>query len=144
MSTSKVNINNQSAKKNIRFEHELIEAIEDHKDPLIPFSAWVKQACKEKLERESGGVVTSAPLNSSNKTLLNHTASDLPLNAKTNRDEIQLIAMDLKGKGNTCKQIAEYFNSLGYLTGTMKEFKPDSVTSLLRYTDNLKNKDIKL
>jgi hypothetical protein len=58
MSTSKVNVNNQSAKKNIRFEHDLIEAIESHKDALIPFSAWVKQACKEKLERENEGVVT--------------------------------------------------------------------------------------
>ena len=52
MSTGNLNSNSQSAKKNIRFEHDLIDAIEAHKDPLIPFAAWVKQACRDKLERE--------------------------------------------------------------------------------------------
>ncbi|GLT14999.1 MULTISPECIES: YlcI/YnfO family protein [Vibrio] len=52
MSTGNVNKNSQSVKKNIRFEHELVEAIEKNKNELVPFSAWVKQACREKLERD--------------------------------------------------------------------------------------------
>lgn len=58
MSTGKLNSNSLSSKKNIRFEHELIEDIESCKDSLIPFSAWVKQACREKLEREKAPVST--------------------------------------------------------------------------------------
>jgi hypothetical protein len=46
------NTNNESAKKNIRFPHSLIAEIEETKDPLVPFSAWVKAACEEKLERD--------------------------------------------------------------------------------------------
>jgi hypothetical protein len=46
------NTNNESAKKNIRFPHSLIAEIEETKDPLVPFSAWVKAACEEKLARE--------------------------------------------------------------------------------------------
>ena len=61
MSTGSLNNNNLSSKKNIRFEHDLIEQIEQAKDPLIPFSAWVKQACREKLNGEIVQVVTSAP-----------------------------------------------------------------------------------
>lgn len=53
MSTSNSNTNSKSVKKNIRFENELVEAIENHKDSLIPFSAFVKAACREKIERES-------------------------------------------------------------------------------------------
>ena len=41
--------NNKSAIKPIRFEHEMIEAVEKESDN---FSAYVKQAVKEKLERE--------------------------------------------------------------------------------------------
>jgi hypothetical protein len=61
MSTSNVNSNNKSSKKNIRFEHDLIEQIEQAKDPLIPFAAWVKQACRDKLNGGVVQVVTSAP-----------------------------------------------------------------------------------
>ncbi len=53
MSIQQKNNNNVSSKKNIRFDNELIAEIEQAKDPLIPFSAWVKQACREKLRREN-------------------------------------------------------------------------------------------
>lgn len=59
MSTSNVNNNNKSSKKNIRFEHDLIEQIEQAKDPLIPFAAWVKQACRDKLNGDKVQVITS-------------------------------------------------------------------------------------
>lgn len=44
--------NNYSTMKNMRWEYSLLEQIDEHKDELIPFAAWVKQACREKLERE--------------------------------------------------------------------------------------------
>lgn len=46
------NTNDYTAKKNIRFEHQLIDDIEKIKDPLISFSAWVKEACREKIKKE--------------------------------------------------------------------------------------------
>lgn len=46
------NKNSNSEKKYIRFEHSLINKIEETKDPLITFSAWVKQACRDKIEKE--------------------------------------------------------------------------------------------
>lgn len=49
---STYNPSNKSTPKNIRFENELLETIESHKDPLIPLAAWVKQACREKLEND--------------------------------------------------------------------------------------------
>lgn len=58
MSTGFKHKNAESVAKNIRFKHELIEKIEQHKDSLIPFGAWVQQACREKLERESSPVHT--------------------------------------------------------------------------------------
>ncbi|WP_152613879.1 YlcI/YnfO family protein [Vibrio renipiscarius] len=46
------NTNAISAKKNIRFEHELIDEINDIKSKNQSFSSWVKQACREKLRRD--------------------------------------------------------------------------------------------
>lgn len=40
------NTNAKSAKKNIRFEHELIDEINDVKYENQSFSSWVKQACR--------------------------------------------------------------------------------------------------
>lgn len=61
MSTHDLNNNGLSSKKNIRFEHDLIKLIEQSKDPLVPFSAWVKQACRDKLNGGVVQVITSAP-----------------------------------------------------------------------------------
>ena len=49
MNNKTPNNNKVSCKKNIRFERDLIEAIEKAKDPSTSFSAWVKQACHEKI-----------------------------------------------------------------------------------------------
>lgn len=52
------NINNKSAKKNIRFPHEIIEEIETFleqekiENPSANFSAWVLDACEQKLRKE--------------------------------------------------------------------------------------------
>ncbi|MCS6052693.1 YlcI/YnfO family protein [Klebsiella variicola subsp. variicola] len=51
------NINNKSAKKNIRFPHEIIEEIETFleqekiENPNANFSAWVLDACEQKLKK---------------------------------------------------------------------------------------------
>jgi hypothetical protein len=145
MSESKnTNINNQSRKVNMRFEHDLVEQINNTKDELIPFSAWVKAACKEKLERDAGITFKEKRTDDHVGAQVIDSTSSKQLNAKLHRDEIQAIAMELKAKGNTYHQIADHFNSLGYLTAYMKPFKRDSVTSLLRYTGNLEDKKIKL
>ena len=52
------NTNNKSAKKNIRFPHELIDGIdasveqEKLTNPSANFSAWVLDACGRKLKYE--------------------------------------------------------------------------------------------
>ncbi len=54
MTAQNTNKNSKSEKQNIRFEHELKADIDDERG-LIPFAAWVKQACREKLERDRSG-----------------------------------------------------------------------------------------
>lgn len=52
------NTNNKSAKKNIRFPHELIEEVdasverEKIENPSANFSSWVLDACERKLKTE--------------------------------------------------------------------------------------------
>ncbi|ENF7815072.1 DUF3950 domain-containing protein [Enterobacter soli] len=52
------NTNNKSAKKNIRFPHELINDIElsvekdKANNPNVNFSSWVLDACEQKLRSE--------------------------------------------------------------------------------------------
>jgi hypothetical protein len=110
MSTSNVNSNNKSSKKNIRFEHDLIEQIEQAKDPLIPFAAWVKQACRDKLN-EVGAQVTASvakPVrtNSGSKVDVNSYAAlnGLPSNIT---EELHAQIMKLNGQGLTGPKIAE-------------------------------------
>ncbi|MEZ8196223.1 YlcI/YnfO family protein [Vibrio cortegadensis] len=47
------NTNRKSIKKNIRFEHELVDEIEGVKPKNVSFSSWVKQACREKVANET-------------------------------------------------------------------------------------------
>lgn len=46
-----INKNGKSEKKNLRFEHDLIKAIQKA-DKGSNFSKWVKLACWEKIKRE--------------------------------------------------------------------------------------------
>ena len=54
------NKNNKSSMKGIRFPHELIESIdkqvekENKQGDKTNFSAWVVDACKEKLDKPKG------------------------------------------------------------------------------------------
>lgn len=47
------NRNHSSVKKYIRFENELLAAIENHRSGTGSFSSWVKSACREKLDLKS-------------------------------------------------------------------------------------------
>ena len=106
MSTSTVNSNNKSSKKNIRFEHDLIEQIEQAKDPLIPFAAWVKQACRDKLNEVGAQVTTSVA-----KTVRTSSGSNsyaalngLPSNIT---EELHIQIMKLSGQGLSGQKIAD-------------------------------------
>lgn len=58
------NTNNKSAKKNIRFPHEIIEEIEtclEHEkseNKNANFSAWVLDACEQKIRKEKRRKIT--------------------------------------------------------------------------------------
>jgi hypothetical protein len=116
MSTSNVNSNNKSSKKNIRFEHDLIEQIEQAKDPLIPFAAWVKQACRDKLNGVGAQVTASVakPVRTINKDVRTSSGSKvdnsyaalngLPSNIT---EELHAQIMKLNGQGLTGPKIAE-------------------------------------
>lgn len=87
MSTGHKHKNSESVAKNIRFKHELIEQIEQSKDSLIPFGAWVQQACKEKIERDS------IPVNTPKDTHVNTSKPvDTPVNTANEKRKIQAIA----------------------------------------------------
>lgn len=58
------NTNNKSAKKNIRFPHEMIEEIESYieqeklTNKNANFSAWVLDACEQKIRKEKRRRIT--------------------------------------------------------------------------------------
>lgn len=141
MSTLNTNTNAKSLKKNIRFEHELAEAIEDHKDSLIPFAAWVKQACREKLERET---TVRTPLgddimddiikiqleemkrDTSTSNADNVRAHD-SMNMIDDRNRIMSFIKEMKKEGQSSLSIAKKFNVKGYLTRQLKSWKKADV-----------------
>ncbi|WP_391091827.1 YlcI/YnfO family protein [Vibrio sp. NH-UV-68] len=47
------NTNRKSAKKNIRFDHELLHAIDQVKPENMTFSQWVKAACWDRVHASS-------------------------------------------------------------------------------------------
>lgn len=141
MSTLNANTNAKSLKKNIRFEHELAEAIEDHKDSLIPFAAWVKQACREKLERETtvrtplGDEVMEDTIkiqlevmksDSSPSNTDNVRAHDSK-NMMDDRKLLMNFIKEMKGEGQSSANIAKIFNDKGYLTRQLKSWKKSDI-----------------
>lgn len=147
MSTLNTNTNAKSLKKNIRFEHELAESIEKHKDSLIPFAAWVKQACREKLEREttvrtqlSDDVMDDIikiqleemECDSSPSDTDNVRAHD-SMNMMDDRNRIMNFIKEMKGEGQSSANIAKIFNSKGYLTRQLKSWKKSDVEKFWHY-----------
>ena len=124
MSTSNTNTNNQSAKKNIRFEHDLIEGIESLKDPLIPFAAWVKQACREKLQRDSAPVNIQVPLDKK--------ATQKVICAPTELSEVDSLVMSLTNEqGLSTRKVAARLTELGYKNGD-KDYTHNMVNTIIK------------
>ena len=95
------NTNAISAKKNIRFEHELIDEINEIKSKNQSFSSWVKQACREKLRRD--------------ERLCAHDRSQPDRFVRTDDVyevlDIKFVARKLADQGLFLQQIADTFNS---------------------------------
>jgi wyosine [tRNA(Phe)-imidazoG37] synthetase (radical SAM superfamily) len=133
MSTGNLNSNSQSAKKNIRFEHDLIEAIENHKDELIPFAAWVKQACREKLERET----QVRPKVSNNA----HDSDSAPMSANEKRKVETITSLKAICNAMTPDQKEEVLNAR-YQKSTFAKvgsiyFKEPSKDSVAKYWEEI-------
>ncbi|PWI33447.1 hypothetical protein DI392_11420 [Vibrio albus] len=111
------NTNRQSAKKNIRFEHELLAAIEEIRPEETSFSQWVKDACKEKLNRVHGVSESCAQFpntQDSDVYTSNHTC------VRTQTPEIERSAVELAiewhEQGMFHQQIADRLNQMGKLS----------------------------
>jgi len=92
------NRNHSSVKKYIRFEYELLAAIENHRSGAGSFSAWVKSACREKLDLKN-----SVDLEPNEKLV-----ADTEINKS---DRALVIHMHAKGLFN--QQIADVLNEKG-------------------------------
>ncbi|NOH85743.1 DUF3950 domain-containing protein [Vibrio sp. 03-59-1] len=105
------NTNRKSIKKNIRFEHELVNEIEGVKPENVNFSSWVKQACREKVANEAIDDDVCAQLE-----------NDARLGVRTQADNNSETINDMSTfelikrwdeKGLYHQQIAEKLNELG-------------------------------
>lgn len=105
------NTNRKSIKKNIRFEHELVDDIEGVKPESVSFSSWVKQACREKVANETiDGDVCAQFENDARsdvRTRVNNNSE-----AIDNMSTLELIKL-WDEKGLYHQQIAEKLNELG-------------------------------
>jgi len=92
------NRNRYSIKKYIRFEHELLNAINNSRSDTESFSAWVKGACREKLNRD--------------EPICSEQYAELTVNTElTMSDSTLVIQMHEKGLFN--QQIADALNEKG-------------------------------
>lgn len=92
------NCNRYSIKKYIRFERELLDAINDSRSDTESFSAWVKGACRDKLN--CGEPICSEP------------HAELTINTDlTMSDSALVIQMHEEGLFN--QQIADALNERG-------------------------------
>ncbi|MDG3085383.1 YlcI/YnfO family protein [Vibrio hannami] len=113
------NTNRQSAKKNIRFEHELLVEIEEVKPADMSFSEWVKNACREKVANTNNAT-----------TLCVHSLGEESIGVRTNvdssvRTETQkleetaaYLAIQWHSQGMFHQQIADRLNQ-------MEKYTPD-------------------
>ena len=125
MSTGHKHKNSESVAKNIRFKHELIEQIEQHKDPLIPFGAWVQQACREKLERETLHVSTPMHMTTPVDTCKEQ------VKIKTTQEQREKLISECYSKGMSAQSTADWLNSQGYLS-QRGEFTKNSVRGIAK------------
>ncbi|WP_206380343.1 YlcI/YnfO family protein [Vibrio genomosp. F6] len=123
------NTNRKSIKKNIRFEHELVDEIEGVKPESVSFSSWVKQACREKVANETIDGDVCAQLE-------NDARLDVRTRASNNSKSIdRMSSFELikrwDEKGLYHQQIAEKLNELGRESPNSKTWTRALVRQLL-------------
>ncbi|MDN3616735.1 YlcI/YnfO family protein [Vibrio gallaecicus] len=112
------NTNRKSTKKNIRFEHELVDEIERVKLKNVSFSSWVKQACREKVASETIDGDVCAQGESYSQLNVRPRASNKS-ETINNMSTLELIKY-WDEKGLYHQQIAEKLNELGRETPNNK------------------------
>ena len=120
MSIRKANENNQSVRKDMRIEKELLSMIDSVRGD-VPFSAWVKRAAIMRLENEG-------------HTVQIHKCPKLPepKNKTSDKEALKERALKLQSEGYTHQQITDIFNDEGLTSLTGKEWTRGSVGNLLR------------
>ncbi|MGF1719075.1 recombinase family protein [Vibrio kyushuensis] len=115
------NTNRNSSKKNIRFEHEIIEQIERLKGDRESFSRWVKQACMLRIQYETieGRSVRTPSLDPVRTSI-------------TSRDDIVSTVRELSEKGLFHQQIADTLNERGIGSPNGKPWNRRMVSVLLK------------
>lgn len=111
------NTNRQSAKKNIRFEHELLAEIEEVKPSYVSFSQWVKDACKEKIA--NGNRITDVYAHAKSTEVPDECTVDSS-SVCTQTPEIDqsatILAKQWSSQGMFHQQIADKLNQMGKQT----------------------------
>ncbi|MCD9489133.1 hypothetical protein [Photobacterium iliopiscarium] len=152
MSTPKANKNNKSETKTIRFEHDLIALINAVRGD-VPFAAWVKRSCINRLEIESDKCIDShdhvgdlpvediqisdnvmdAILNVQMEEITGKQQQQPELkNWYTHNEEIRALIAKCRKKGQGATTISRILNKKGYLTATLKNWSKGSVEATWR------------
>lgn len=117
------NTNAKSAKKNIRFEHELIAEINNVKPGNQSFASWVKRACCEKLRRDE--MLCAHDRNQSDRIVRTDGVDDVL--------DIKLVAEKLAEQGLFLQQIADTFNrNQHYKMAGTRKWTRQSIRELLK------------
>ncbi|WED24058.1 hypothetical protein L3Q72_22775 [Vibrio sp. JC009] len=113
------NTNRQSAKKNIRFEHELLADIHEVKPDDISFSQWVKNACREKIAN-THQISEMCALTRSTAVPDVSTVADVSVLTEVQEieDSAVILAKQWHSQGMFHQQIADRLNQ-------MEKFTPD-------------------
>jgi hypothetical protein len=111
------NTNRHSAKKNIRFEHELLAEIEEVRPDGVSFSEWVKDACREKLNQVNSGLDVCARANELQQSDV-YTEGEAFVRTSVPEAELtaEVLAAQWHKQGMYYQQIAERLNQLGKLS----------------------------
>jgi hypothetical protein len=115
------NTNRKSAKKNIRFEHELLADIEAVKPKDVSFSEWVKSACRDKIAHIQNHYMVSA------HSVLNEQVDvTTPLSTfgctHALEPSVEALIREWHSQGLFAQQIADKLNHMGKLTPDRKQW----------------------
>jgi hypothetical protein len=105
------NTNRKSAKKNIRFEHELLTDIEKVKPKDVSFSEWVKDACRDKIAHVQNHYMLCAHDDLSKQVDVT-TPSPTSGYTHTQEPSIEALVMEWHSQGLFAQQIADKLNQM--------------------------------